>query len=217
MNSKVGNIEIAGPTHEAHEAAVRREQVKPEAARQHKQRRGKKAGGDVHNVDRTVAASRVQEAAEATMVERGPIKRWQRAYALPHLPDPPGYVLQYVGRHGQHRGDEARLTAALQEGWEFARKSDFPKHFLPTQTLPGFGQIIGNDSTVLMKLPVEFKQQMDAYYNGKRDSATRAVTRRHPGLPEATKEMPLVEDRNDVSADNPRMRARRAPRQEAQA
>lgn len=205
-------IEIVGPAAEAREHAIRREQLKPEAARQAKQRRGKKAGGEVHKVDRKQAQSRTQEAGEVHEIVRGPIKRWQRAYALPHLPDPPGYVIQYIGRHGQHRGDEARLTAALQEGWEFARKTDWPDRYLPTQTLPGFGQIIGNDSTVLMKLPLEFKHQMDAYYNGRRDAATKAVNKRNPGLPEATRAMPLVEDRNDVSADNPRMRARRAPR-----
>ena len=206
------NIEIVGPQREAKEHAIRREQLKPEAARQVKQRRGKKAGGDVHTVDRDRGHSRTQEAAAAHEVERGPVRRWHRAYALPHLPDPPGYTLQYVGRHGQHRGDEARLTAALQEGWEFARTTDFPKHFLPTISLSGFGQIIGNDSTVLMKLPLEFKHQMDAYYNGRRDAATKAVNRRKPGLEINHKAMPLVEDRNDVDVATPRMRARRAPK-----
>ena len=170
----------------------------PEIARAKQQRRSQKADGGVHEVDRSRGESRAQEAAGANEVDRGPVKRWQRAHALAQLPDPPGYSLCWIARHGQHRGDDAGMLAAQEEGWEFVRREEFPKRFLPTQRHADNGQIIANASAVLMKLPVELKAQRDAYYDGLRDRATRQVTRRRPGLPEANATMPLVEDRNDV-------------------
>lgn len=206
-------IDIGGASaQELKEQQVQREAKKPTLAQQQRENRSRKAGGEIHTVDRKVAPSRKQEAGAAHIVDRGPKKRWRRAYALPTLQDPPGYTLCYISRHKRHRGDDAGVLEAVQEGWEFVRQDQFPKHALPTQSLTKYGEVIGNDSTVLMMLDNELKAQRDAYYNQRRDAATRAVTRRNPGLPEATRQMPLVEDRNDIATEMPLMRARRAPK-----
>lgn len=203
-------IEVTDATRELLEQRNAREQKAPELARQQQQRRGQgKAGGTkAHNVKRTVAKSRLQEAAAVHHVERGtPEKRWQPSYTLPGLPDPPGYFLTYIARHGRHRGDEGGLIKALAEHWEFARVSDFPEHILPTLELTKHGEVIGNDTSILMKLPLELKAQRDAHYNSKRDRATRQVNTPKPGLLEANDKMPLVEDINQVST-----RMHRGPR-----
>lgn len=192
---------------------ARQRAAQPELARAVRERRSRKADGDVHSVDRRVARSRNQEAAAVPSVDRGPVRRWRRADALAALPAPEGYHIEYVRRDNTSRGDEANLIAHIQEGWEFARKSDFPEHTLPTQRLSDHGEVIGNASVILMKLPLELKAQRDAFYNGKRDAITRAINRRNPGLDEANRKMPLVEDVNEYSHEFERTRVRRARRQ----
>lgn len=193
------SVEMTGATRELMERRKLREQAAPELAKQKQQARAKKSDTH-HEVKRTVAKSRLQEGAAAHNVAHPAPRRWRRAFALPGLPDPLGYVLCYIARHGQHRGDEAGLIAALSEGWEFARLSDFPGHILQKTTISEYGAVIGNASSVLMKLPEDFKAQRDEYFNSRRDIATRHVNNPKPGLAEANSKMPLVEDVNQSEA-----------------
>jgi hypothetical protein len=194
-----------------HDAAIDRARA-PEFARQARQKRHKGADGDLHRVKRTVAKSRVQEAAAVTDVERGPAKRWMKASALPALPAPPGFYLEWVRRDNQHRGDCENLVAHLTEGWEFARKSDFPGRHLPTQRLSDYGELIGNASSVLMKLPLAMKQERDQYYRNQRNRATKAVNEPDPApMGVSHPDMPIVEDENKVRVKMHQARARRAP------
>ncbi len=187
----------------------------PEFARQARQRRTKAADGGIHAVNRSVAKSRVQEAAAAKEVSRGPEKRWMPAYALPALPSPPGFHLEWVRRDNRNRGDSENLVAHLNMQWEFARKSDFPGRQVPTQKLSDHGDVIGNDSSILMKLPLELKQQRDEYYRTQRDRATKAVGQPDPApMGVSHPDMPIVEDRNRVRTQQIRARARRAAARE---
>lgn len=204
-------IGVSNQSKEIREQAVKRAAAKPVHAKAKAERRAKGAGGDVHAVVRSRGRSRKQEASAAHKVDRGVVKRWRRAHSLPSFPDPPGYTYCWISSHRRRHGDEAGILAAKQEGWEFVRAEELDEDSLPTQTHSRYGEMIGNDSTVLMKLPDELKAQRDGHFNQKRDLATRQVTRRKPGLAEATRQMPLVEDRNDVFFDKPLMRARRVP------
>jgi len=188
-------------------AGATREQAKPELARQARQRRGKRADGDVHKVSHTVHTSRLQEAAERTEVVQ-PVtkKRWQRATALPAMVAPEGWRLKWVRIDGQHRGDQSNLVRHIQEGWEFAAVSDFPRKALPTHRLTNHGEVIGNVDTVLLKMEVELVQQRNDFYNSRRDVATRAINE-ETGLTEALHPaMPLVEDINRSRVKFQRMR-----------
>lgn len=194
------------------EHARRSVEAEPELARQARQARHKASDGGVHAVDRAVAKSRVQEAAEATEVVRPPVRRWQKASSLPSYPPPPGYYLEWVRRDNSQRGDSANLIEHLTEGWEFARKSDFPGRHVQTQNLSDHGEVICNASSVLMKLPLELKLQRDQYYRNQRDKATKAV-----GMPDPAPEgvshpdMPIVEDLNRVRNVHRQSKARKAP------
>lgn len=205
MNTKVTSDTINETARIASERA-------PEFARQARQRRHKGADGGIHAVKRQVAKSRVQEAAAVTEVAHPPAKRWMPAYALPSFPPPPGYYLEWVRKDNRNRGDAENLVAHLREGWEFARKADFPGEHVPTIKSSDNGELIGNDSSVLMKLPVELKQQRDQYYRDRRNKSTRAV-----GMPDPAPEgvshpdMPIVEDVNKSRYAMPKARARRAP------
>lgn len=195
------------------QAQITREQKAPEMARQVKRRGNADADGGIHKVKRTQAKSRKQEAAAVTDVERAPIRRWTKSSALPALPCPPGFHIEYVRRDNQHRGDHENLIAHISEGWEFCRKTDFPTKSLPTQRLTDFGECIGNASSILMKIPEELKAQRDEYYNKRRNAATRGISRPDPTPGGVGHEhMPIVEDVNKftVTTSN-KARARRAP------
>lgn len=215
-------IEIGGPpASELIEQGKQRNAKKGVIAKQRKERRAKGAD-DLHAVDRGQGPTLTQQARRAHKVEEPlPVKAWRRPYALPGFPDPPGYVLCYIARHRNRHGDEKGTLMALREGWVPASLDDIDEEDVPIETLTGrlakFGDVIGDDSTILMKLPEALKAQRDAYYNNKRDAATKAVTRRRPGLEVQSPAMPLVEDRNEVSVTLDTMRARRAPRKEAEA
>lgn len=185
-----------GADRELSELNIRRQQTAPELARQAKQKRSKRADGDIHSVDRKVSRSRTQEADAATEVSRGPEKRWQRPSSLPGLPNPPGFELLWARKDNQARGDNVHLMELLQEGWEFARRSDFPGRILPTQSFQDHGEIIGNGSTVLLKMPERLVAERNAHYNKLRDDAAKAIRRPNPGM-SSHKSMPIVEDKMD--------------------
>ena len=174
---------------------VRREQAKPELAKQARQRRTQPAGGDLKAVRHVVHQSRTQEAAERTQAARPPARRWQRAYGLPGMPSIPGYHQEWVRRDNRNRGDHENMIAHLQEGWEFARKADFPGHVLPTQRLSDHGDVIGNDSSILMKIPDELLAQRNEFYNSRRDRATKEINKPRPNSI-THPAMPIVEDVN---------------------
>lgn len=196
-------------TSELLEQSRKREAAKPGLARQEKLQRSKKADGGVHTVNRVIHTSRVQDAATSHEVARPEPRRWQRASSLPAIPAPAGYHVEWVRRDDRHRNDHANMLKHVQEGWELCRKSDFPKHVLPTQRFDGHGEVIGNDSSVLMKIPEELLAQRNAYYNQRRDRATRAVDDQEDvGLNKAMhKKMPLVENRNETDSSLERGRS----------
>lgn len=188
------------------EADEIREQNKAELARQARENRSRAADGDVHAVSHTVHSSRAQEADEGKVVVKPPKKRWQRATALPAMQNPPGWRLKWARIDGQHRGDQSNLIRHIQEGWEFAKVTDFPKRALPTHRLTNHGEVIGNVDTVLLKLEEDLVQQRNDFYNSKRDVATRAINE-ESGLTEALHPaMPLVEDINRSRVKFQRMR-----------
>lgn len=195
-------------TRETNELDLRRTNAAPELARQARQRRSKRADGGIHSVDRSAGQSRTQEAAASTEVDRGPEKRWQRPSMLPGLPAPAGFELLWARKDNQNRGDNVNLVARLQEGWEFARRSDFPGRILPTQNFPDHGEIIGNGSAVLLKMPSKLVAERNAFYNGQRDEAARAIRRPNPGM-SPHKAMPIVEDRIDEDTNFAKVRRRR--------
>lgn len=194
----------------------RREARRPEMARQLKGRRGQKETvRGVHAVKREVTSGRKDETARVTEVARGPVKRWQKASALPALPDLPGYHVAYVRRDNQQRGDHANLNEHIQEGWEPCRRTDFPGVYLSTQSLGEFGQCIGNASSIAMKIPNELWAQRNAHYNKQRDRTTKAVGQPDPTLSfgggVSHEHMPIVEDKSTLTSTQRPMRGRRAP------
>ncbi len=185
-----------------------------------KQRAGSRAKGNdgTHAVERGHGALGDRAASNVHIVDRGPKTTWQRAYALPSFPDPPGCCLCWIARHRRRHGDDVNLLASVREGWQFVKPDELEEQDIPTETFTGrlakHGEVVGDETTILMKMPNAMKAQRDAYYNRRRDAATREVRKRKPGIAEANSKMPLVVDQNDISEETVAMRGRRAPKPE---
>ena len=218
----MSTIEVGGTVSKASVGAaeIREQKVEKQGKKVAiaKQRQGNRAKGNdgIHVVDRGHGPSLKQQAAKAHQVDTGPVKNWQRAYALPSFPDPPGHSYCWIARHRRRHGDDVNLLASLREGWEPVKPDELDEEDIPTETFTGrlgkHGEVVGDETTILCKMPDWKKAQRDAYYNQRRDAATRQVRKPKPGLAEANSKMPLVEDRNEISEENVTMRARRAAR-----
>lgn len=192
------------------ERATRIEQNKPELAKQKAERNRKKADGGIHAVSHTVRSSRKQEAAAAHEVKTVPRRRWKRGSFLPGMPELAGYHIEYVRRDNQNRGDMANVSKHLMEGWEFCRKTDFAVEHVPTQALGNHGEVIGNNDSLLMKIPEEMWADREAEYQGNRDRATRAVSSKTPHVDESHPAMPLTDLENRSTTNRPRVTVKRS-------
>lgn len=223
----MSSIEVGGPgtvrassigAAEIKETAAKRKAAAPAIAKQRATNRAKGNAG-THDVERGHGAQGARAESTLHVVDRGPKTNWQRAYSLPSFPDPPGFSLCWIARHKRRHGDDAGLLASLREGWQFVTPNELDEQDVPTESFTGrlakYGEVVGDETTILMKMPDAMKAQRDAYFNRRRDAATREVRSKHPGLAEANPKMPLVEDRNEISDENVQMRARRAPRQDS--
>ncbi len=211
---EIGGASAADPQQEHDQRVGTRKAVQ----KQRRERRVKDPVREVHQVDRSMKPPSRRAASRLHNQEEGPARRWRRAHSLPSFPDPPGFRYTWIARHRRRHGDNAGLLASIREGWQFVRPDELPDEDLPTETFEGrlskYGEVIGDETTILMKMPLELIRQRDAHYNGKRDATTRAVTKRNPGLEGVNNKMPLVEDRNEHATDFPQMRARRPERRE---
>jgi hypothetical protein len=192
---------------------LKRQQSGAELARAAKQQRAASSSKKHTSVNRKRGASRTQEAAESTEVERQPAKQWRPSSALPQLSKPVGFHIEYVRRDDRNRGDHANLLAHIQSGWEVAPRKLWPRLSLPTQRLSEFGECIGNADSILMMISDEMYAQRKRFYNGMRDATTRSIGKPNP-RPEGVShpDMPIVEDRvKFTTTTHNNARARRMP------
>lgn len=115
--------------------------------------------------------------AEVNQVPKPARRRWMRPSALPHVPVDaiPSYRTRYTRIDGRNRGDRRNVEARLREGWEFATHSELRKYSLPAYTLTRYGEVIGNDDMVLMKLHEDLVEERNAEYSGRTLRQTQGV------------------------------------------
>lgn len=159
--------------------SVKREQRKVAMGSQRAKRRAAQTNGGMHAVSHTITRSRTQDDEPRITVSRPEERRWQPASHLPGIPDLPGYSTKWARIHNSVQtngvGDSMKLAAYLQQGWELARVSDFPRNDLPTTSIARHGDVIGNGDMVLIKIELGLLAQRNAHYNGRRDTAADAI------------------------------------------
>lgn len=159
MNANVSSAQIIA-------RRQKKQEVNAGISQQKKYQRMDSTDAGITKINRDVKPSIKQAAAAMTRVKKPAQRRWQRSTEVPGLPNPPGYQLAWMRKDNRYRGDGRGVSACLREGWEFARLDDIPnEHSLPTQNLSTYGEVIGTDDMVLMKITEDMYEQRKAYYN----------------------------------------------------
>lgn len=183
---------------------IDREQRAPEFAKQLRERSRKK--DETLVIDKRVRRTNAQEAVASREVVKPKGRRYVRPSMLPGVPDLPGSHIEYVRRDGSTKGDHANLRAHLRSKWEIVRSSELKEQDLPTISLTGHGDCIGNEDTVLMKLPEDLWADRNAQLNAHRDSVTRAVNSKQVNLDVSHPHMPVEVLTNTQNTERPKVR-----------
>lgn len=112
---------------------------------------------------------------EVNQVKKPARRHWQRPSSLPVVPEIPGHRVRYTRIDERSRGDKRNVEKRLREGWELVRKDELPKHSLPALTLGRYGEVIGTDDMVLMKMHEDLVEERNREYRNVTKRQTKGV------------------------------------------
>ena len=115
-------------------------------------------------------------------------------------PEPPeGFHHRWVRAEFRGEQDEKNIMARLRSGYEFVRKEEYPDRMdLPSISDGKFKGVIGVGGLLLMRCPIEVKEDRDAYFSeltkGKQDSIDNDLMKdEHPSMPISKEKRSRVE------------------------
>ena len=129
--------------------------------------------------------TRKQETREKVTRKRG----WVPPSNL-DAPEPPeGYHHRWV--RSEHRGqqDEKNVIGRLRSGYELVRADEYPDRMdLPAIADGKYKGVIGTGGLILMRCPIEVKEDRDEYFRGLTNDKTTAIEKdlhkdEHPAMP----------------------------------
>ena len=125
-------------------------------------------------------------------------KQWQRPQTLPD-PDPqPGYKFHWVRVALGDKTDSKNISSKLREGYEPVRLEDQPKYQLLAEKNDRFPDGILIGEVLLCKIPEEFVEQRNGFWQQKGRAEAEAVEQAF--LKESDSRMPLFSEmRSKVS------------------
>ena len=139
--------------------------------------------------------SRKQETREKDVRKRG----WVPPSNL-DAPEPPeGFHHRWVRAEFRGEQDEKNIMARLRSGYEFVRKEEYPDRIdLPSISDGKFKGVIGVGGLLLMRCPIEVKEDRDAYFTeltkGKTDAIDNDLMKdEHPSMPISKEKRSRVE------------------------
>ena len=105
-------------------------------------------------------------------------------------PEPPeGFHHRWVRAEFRGESDEKNVMGRLRSGYEFVRNDEYPDRLdLPSVTDGKYKGVIGVGGLLLMRCPVEVKEDRDAYFKRLTDEQTASVENdlmkeEHPSMP----------------------------------
>jgi hypothetical protein len=105
-------------------------------------------------------------------------------------PEPPeGFHHRWVRAESRGQSDEKNVMGRLRSGYEFVRNDEYPDRLdLPSVTEGKYKGVIGVGGLLLMRCPVEVKEDRDAYFKRLTDEQTASVENdlmkeEHPSMP----------------------------------
>ena len=105
-------------------------------------------------------------------------------------PEPPeGFHHRWVRSEFRGQQDEKNVMGRLRSGYELVMASEYPDRIdLPTISDGKWKGVIGVGGLILMRCPIEVKEDRDAYFAGKTVEQTQSVENdlhkeEHPAMP----------------------------------
>ena len=129
--------------------------------------------------------SRKQETREKVTRKRG----WVPPSNL-DAPEPPeGYHHRWVRSEYRGQQDEKNVIGRLRSGYELVRADEYPDRMdLPSIEDGKYKGVIGTGGLILMRCPVEVKEDRDEYFRNLTNDKTNAIEQdlhkdEHPAMP----------------------------------
>jgi len=105
-------------------------------------------------------------------------------------PEPPeGYHHRWVRSEYRGQQDEKNVIGRLRSGYELVRADEYPDRMdLPAITDGKYKGVIGTGGLILMRCPIEVKEDRDEYFRGLTNDKTTAIEKdlhkdEHPAMP----------------------------------
>lgn len=102
-------------------------------------------------------------------------RRWQPSATLPDPHPEPGYQFRWVRTAMMGQSDVTNVGASLRDGYEFVKAADHPELMVDPIAEGRFAGGVEVGGLILMKIPNEIVQEMEAYYNGQTQQQMVAV------------------------------------------
>ena len=129
--------------------------------------------------------SRKQETREKDARPRG----WVPPSNL-EAPEPPeGFHHRWVRSEYRGQQDEKNVIGRLRSGYELVRSDEYPDRMdLPSVTDGKYKGVIGTGGLLLMRCPIEVKEDRDEYFRNLTNDKTKAIEEdlhkdEHPSMP----------------------------------
>ena len=117
----------------------------------------------------------------------------RRPWAPPSKLDAPkpkdGYKHRWIRTHLRGDDDQMNVHSRLREGYEPVRADEYPdRQDLPSVAEGKYKGVIGIGGLVLMRCPIEVKEDRDEYFRNLTDTKTKAIENdlhkeEHPSMP----------------------------------
>ena len=105
-------------------------------------------------------------------------------------PEPPeGFHHRWVRSEYRGQQDEKNVIGRLRSGYELVRADEYPDRMdLPSITDGKYKGVIGTGGLILMRCPIEVKEDRDEYFRGLTNDKTTAIEKdlhkdEHPAMP----------------------------------
>ena len=121
-----------------------------------------------------VSNNRVSRSAE-TRVKEETHKPWAPPSMLETPPNPPGYVYRWVRAEVLNEDDKKNVMSRMREGFELVRSEEIGDFDLPSIQDGKHAGVVSVGGLLLAKIPEETRNERNAYYQGRTDSAQEAV------------------------------------------
>ena len=126
------------------------------------------------NKGKFVSNDRVSRSAEVRAKENAR-KPWAPPSMLETPPNPPGYVYRWIRAEVLNEDDKKNVMSRIREGFELVRAEEIGDFELPSIQDGRHAGVVSVGGLLLAKIPEETRNERNAYYQGRTESAQDAV------------------------------------------